>query len=53
MKGLSLTVLLLLAFSRALPALPISISLGLIFYFVAAQFVVSFGDKYIVHQLCI
>ena len=52
-KGLCFTILLLIAYSRALPALPISITLGLIFYFVAAQFVVSFGDRYTIHQVYI
>jgi len=52
-KGLSLTIILLVAFNRALPALPISITLGLVFYFVAAEFVVSFGDRFTVRQLYI
>lgn len=53
MKGLCLTIILLIAFNRALPALPISITLGLVFYFVAAKFVVSFGDRYTIRQIYI
>jgi len=52
-KGLCLTILLLIAFNQPLPALPLSISLGLVFYFVGAEFVVSFGDRYTARQLYI
>ena len=51
LQGLCLTLLLLVAFNRALPALPLSIGLGLVFYFVAAEFVVSFGNRYIIRQI--
>jgi len=53
LKGLCLTILLLMAFNRALPALPISVTLGIIFYFVAAEFVISFGAQYTVNQVFI
>jgi len=52
-QGLCVTVLLLLAFQRALPALPISISLALAFYFASTHLVVPFGDRLVRRQVFI
>ena len=53
LQGLAITLLMLVVAKKALPALPVSICFGLVFYFCTSQFVKPFMDECNVNQVFI
>ena len=50
MTGLNMTIFLLAIYQKALPALPISIAFGILFYFVSAMTLSPFVNVGLLHR---
>ena len=51
LQGLTATILLLATFKKALPALPISLTIGILFYFVTRLVIVPFVADLVYFQV--